>query len=467
MTINNDWMQRDLAVLWHPCTQMKDHETLPIIPIKKGQGAYLEDFAGNKYLDAISSWWVNIFGHANPRINARIKAQVDELEHVIMAGFTHQPIIELAEQLVAITPQGLDRCFFADNGSSCIEIALKMSFHYWLNKGQPEKKRFITFTNSYHGETLAAMSVGDVALFTETYKAMLFDTIKVTSPDCYLREQGVSEEEHSLTLFAEMEQTLAKHHHEVAAVIVEPLIQCAGGMRMYHPIYLKKLREACDHYKVHLIFDEIAVGFGRTGTLFACEQAAIAPDFLCLSKALTGGYLPMSVCMTSNNIYEAFYDDYHTLRAFLHSHSYTGNPLASAAALATLAIFKEDEVIANNQQLIRCLAQAAAPLKDHPHVGEVRQTGMILAVEMVADKATKKPFAWQERRGLQVFQYALSKGVLLRPIGNVVYFMPPYIITPEQIAYIVQVASEGIELATQSAASNNYHSALTNYKDPA
>ena len=244
MTINNDWMQRDLAVLWHPCTQMKDHENLPIIPIKSGQGVYLEDFAGKRYLDAISSWWVNIFGHANPRINARIKAQVDELEHVIMAGFTHQPIIELAEQLVAITPQGLDRCFFADNGSSCIEIALKMSFHYWLNKGQSRKKRFITLTNSYHGETVAAMSVGDVALFTETYKALLFDAIKVTSPDCYLREEGISEEQHSLKVFTEMEQVLAKHHHEVAAVIVEPLVQCAGGMRMYHPIYLQKLRAA-------------------------------------------------------------------------------------------------------------------------------------------------------------------------------------------------------------------------------
>ncbi len=467
MTINNDWMQRDLAVLWHPCTQMKDHENLPIIPIKSGQGIYLEDFAGKRYLDAISSWWVNIFGHANPRINARIKAQVDELEHVIIAGFTHQPIIELAEQLVAITPQGLDRCFFADNGSSCIEIALKMSFHYWLNKGQSRKKRFITLTNSYHGETVAAMSVGDVALFTETYKALLFDAIKVTSPDCYLREEGISEEQHSLKVFTEMEQVLAKHHHEVAAVIVEPLVQCAGGMRMYHPIYLQKLRSACDYYNVQLIFDEIAVGFGRTGTMFACEQAAITPDYLCLSKALTGGYLPMSVCLTSNTIYQAFYDDYQTLKAFLHSHSYTGNPLASAAALATLSIFKEDHVIDNNKKLINCLAKAAAPLKEHPHVGEVRQTGMVLAVEMVADKATKKPFAWQERRGLQVFKYALSKGVLLRPIGNVVYFMPPYIITPEQIAYIIQVASEGIELATHSAASFINNASLANFKDPA
>lgn len=466
MSLNDQWMQRDLAVLWHPCTQMKDHEQLPLVTVKKGEGIWLEDFDGNRYLDAISSWWVNVFGHANPRINERIKQQVDQLEHVIMAGFTHQPIIELSERLVELTPKGLDRCFFADNGSSCIEIALKMSFHYWLNQGQPVKKKFITLTNSYHGETVATMSVGDVSLFTETYKALLFDAIKVPSPDCYLREDGVTAEQHCLMMFKEMEQALAENHQQVAAVIVEPLIQCAGGMRMYHPIYLQKLREACDRYNVHLIFDEIAVGFGRTGTMFACEQAGIAPDFLCLSKALTGGYLPMSVCMTSNQTYQAFYDDYKTLRAFLHSHSYTGNPLASAAALATLDIFKEDKVIENNRHLSACLAKAAARLADHPHVGEVRQTGMVLAVEMVADKQTKTPYPWQERRGLQVFQYALSQGLLLRPIGNVVYFMPPYIITPEQIDWMVKIAAEGIERATSrpvTAVGNN----SINYKDPA
>lgn len=466
MSLNDQWMQRDLAVLWHPCTQMKDHEQLPLVPVKKGEGIWLEDFDGNRYLDAVSSWWVNVFGHANPRINERIKQQVDQLEHVIMAGFTHQPIIELSEHLVELTPKGLDRCFFADNGSSCIEIALKMSFHYWLNQGQPAKKKFITLTNSYHGETVAAMSVGDVSLFTETYKALLFDAIKVPSPDCYLREEGVTAEQHSLMMFKEMEQALAENHQQVAAVIVEPLIQCAGGMRMYHPIYLQKLREACDRYNVHLIFDEIAVGFGRTGTMFACEQAGITPDFLCLSKALTGGYLPMSVCMTSNQTYQAFYDDYKTLRAFLHSHSYTGNPLASAAALATLDIFTEDKVIENNRHLSACLAKAAAHLADHPHVGEVRQTGMVLAVEMVANKQTKTPYPWQERRGLQVFQYALSQGLLLRPIGNVVYFMPPYIITPELIDWMVKIAAEGIERATSrpvTAVGNN----SINYKDPA
>ncbi|WP_339489668.1 adenosylmethionine--8-amino-7-oxononanoate transaminase [Pseudomonas sp. EL_65y_Pfl2_R95] len=453
MSLNDQWMQRDLAVVWHPCTQMKDHEQLPLVPIKRGEGVWLEDFDGKRYLDAVSSWWVNVFGHCNPRINQRIKDQVDQLEHVILAGCSHQPVIELSERLVKITPDGLDRVFYADNGSSCIEIALKMSFHYWLNVGQPEKKRFVTLSNSYHGETVAAMSVGDVALFTDTYKALLLDTIKVPSPDCYNRPEGVSWEEHSRLMFTHMEQTLAEHHHEVSAVIVEPLIQGAGGMRMYHPVYLTLLREACDRYGVHLILDEIAVGFGRTGTMFACEQAGIRPDFLCLSKALTGGYLPLAACLTTDTIYQAFYDDYSTLRAFLHSHSYTGNPLACAAALATLDIFEQDNVIEANRALSKRMHDATAHLVDHPHVAEVRQTGMALAIEMVADKTSKTAYPWQERRGLKVYQHALDRGALLRPLGSVVYFLPPYVITPEQIDFLAEVASEGIDIATRTSVS--------------
>lgn len=467
MSLNAQWMQRDLAVLWHPCTQMKDHERLPVIPIKRGDGVWLEDFDGKRYLDAVSSWWVNVFGHGNPRINQRLKDQLDNLEHVMLAGFSHQPVIELSERLVQITPAGLDRVFYADNGSSGIEVALKMSYHYWRNCGQSGKSRFVTLTNSYHGETVAAMSVGDVALFTDTYKSLLLDTLKVPSPDCYLRPEGMSWEEHSRTMFAAMEQTLAEHAHEVAAVIVEPLIQGAGGMRMYHPIYLTLLREACDRYGVHLIHDEIAVGFGRTGSMFACEQAGITPDFLVLSKALTGGYLPMAAVLTTNTVYQAFYDDYATLRAFLHSHTYTGNPLACVAALATLDIFRDDNVIEANKALATRMATATAHLVDHPHVAEVRQTGMALAIEMVQDKASKTPYAWQERRGLKVYQHALERGALLRPLGNVVYFLPPYVITPEQIDFLAEVASEGIDIACSSnvsvAVSSNLH---PNHRDP-
>ncbi len=447
MTENAALMQRDLAVLWHPCTQMKDHEWLPLLPIRRGEGVWLEDFEGKRYLDAISSWWVNLFGHANPRINAALKQQVDTLEHVILAGFTHQPVIELSERLVQLTPPGLKRVFFADNGSAGVEVALKMSYHYWRNSGKPWKTRFITLSNSYHGETLGALAVGDVALYKETYKPLLLEAITVPSPDAYEREPGESAADCARRRFTAMWQALERQAHETAAVIVEPLVQCAGGMRMYDPVYLTLLREACNHYEVHLIADEIAVGFGRTGTLFACEQAGITPDFMALSKGLTGGYLPLCAVLTTDAIYQAFYDDYQNLTAFLHSHSYTGNPLACRAALATLDIFAGDPVLENNRRLAAHMARATESLKEHPHVAEVRQTGMILAIEIIKDKRTREPYPWQERRGLRVYQQALKRGALLRPLGNVIYFMPPYVITPEQIDFLAEVAGEGIELA--------------------
>ncbi|WP_111655344.1 adenosylmethionine--8-amino-7-oxononanoate transaminase [Isoalcanivorax indicus] len=449
MTSNRDLIERDLKVLWHPCTQMKDHESLPLIPIKRGEGVWLEDFDGNRYIDAVSSWWVNLFGHANPRINAAVHEQLDKLEHVILAGFSHEPVVALSERLVSITPPGLERVFYADNGSSGIEVALKMSFHYWHNQGQTEKRRFVTLGNSYHGETLAALAVGDVDLYKSTYKPLLMEVLTAPSPDCFHREDGESWEAYSRRQFEGMKAILAEHHHEICAVIVEPLVQCAGSMRMYHPIYLKLLREACDKYKVHLIADEIAVGFGRTGTLFACEQAGITPDFMALSKGLTAGYLPLCAVLTTDEIYQAFYDDYNTLRAFLHSHSYTGNPLACAAAMATLDIFESDKVIEQNQALAAHMGKALERFQDHPHVAEVRQTGMIAALEMVKDKRSREVYDWRERRGLRVYQHALTRQALLRPLGNVTYFMPPYIITPEQIDHLADVAWEGINLATQ------------------
>jgi adenosylmethionine-8-amino-7-oxononanoate aminotransferase len=445
---NEPYVARDLAHVWHPCTQMKDHEHLPMIPIRRGSGVWLEDFAGQRYLDSISSWWTSLFGHANPRINAAVAAQLGELEHVILAGFTHEPVIALSEALTALAPRGLTRCFYADNGSSAIEVALKMSFHYWRNAGRPDKRRFITLTNSYHGETLGALAVGDVELYKSTYKPLLMDVITVPSPDCFEREDGESWADHSRRKFALMDEALARHAHEAAAVIVEPLVQCAGSMRMYDPVYLKLLREACDRHNVHLIADEIAVGFGRTGTLFACEQAGIRPDFMCLSKGLTGGYLPLSAVLTTEPVYAAFYDEYVKLNAFLHSHSFTGNPLACSAALATLDIFRSDNVIERNRALAAHLGARARELADHPHVAEVRQTGMIVAIELVRNRKTREPYPWQERRGLRIYRHGLSRGVLLRPIGTVVYFMPPYVITPDEIDLMVGVAREGIELAT-------------------
>jgi len=444
---NDTLAARDLRHVWHPCTQMHDHETLPPIPIRRASGVWLEDYDGRRYLDAISSWWTNLFGHAEPRISAAVARQAGELEHVLLAGFTHEPAIRLAEKLCALAPPGLTRCFYADNGSAAVEVALKMAFHYWQNSGKPAKRRFVTLSNSYHGETLGALAVGNVELYKQIYQPLLLDVITVPSPDCYQREPGESWAAYSTRLFEPMEATLAAHAGELAAVIVEPLVQCAGSMRMYDASYLRLLRAACDRHGVLLIADEIAVGFGRTGTMFACEQAGITPDFLCLSKGLTGGYLPMSAVLTGERIYEAFYAEYTEQRAFLHSHSYTGNALACAAALATLDIFATEPVLERNRHLAAHMAERTAPLADHPNVAEVRQCGMILAIEIVRDKTTRSPFDWRERRGRILYRYALGHGALLRPIGDVVYFMPPYVITPEEIDLMVDVAATGIDAA--------------------
>ena len=444
---NQSWRERDLARVWHPCSQMKDHEWLPMVPIRRGQGVWLEDHDGNRYLDAISSWWVNLFGHANETIAGRIAAQARELEHVILAGFSHAPAVELAERLCQLAPPGLSRVFYADSGSAAVEIALKMSFHYWLNNGQSSKTRFVCLSGSYHGETLGALAVGDVGLYRDIYQPLLLEPIVVDSPDCFQREAGTSWAEHSQLRFQQMEALLAERHAEIAAVIIEPLVQCAGGMRMYHPIYLEKLRAACDRYGVHLIADEIAVGFGRTGTLFACEQAAIRPDFMCLSKGLTGGFLPLSTVLTTEEIYQAFYHDYDLTRGFMHSHSYTGNALCCAAALATLDLFEAGDVLAENRIKARRMREQVAELEDHPNILDIRQHGMILAMEM--GKANGQPYPWEERRGIQVYQQALKREMLLRPLGNVVYFMPPYVITDEEIDRLARAAIESIDQVTR------------------
>ncbi|MFZ5537161.1 MAG: adenosylmethionine--8-amino-7-oxononanoate transaminase [Pseudomonadota bacterium] len=448
-SINAAWSRRDLDVLWHPCTQMKDHERLPVIPIARGDGVWLYDFDGRRYLDAVSSWWVNLFGHANPFIAARIKQQLDTLEHVLLAGFTHAPVIELSERLVKLTPSGLSRVFYADNGSSGIEVALKMSYHAWRNLGAERKTKFVCLEHSYHGETLGALSVGDVSLFKATYQPLLMEVLKAPSPDCSARAPHESCADVARRAAAGLEALLAEQHEEISAVIIEPLVQCASGMRMHDPLYLRLLRELCDRYQVHLIADEIAVGFGRTGTLFACEQAGITPDFMVLSKGLTGGFLPLAAVLTTDAVYRVFYDDYEKLSAFLHSHSYTGNPLACAAALATLDLFEQTDVLGANRRLSQVMGEATAGLADHPHVAEVRQSGMILAIEMVQDKATRTPYPWQERRGLRVFEHGLAHEALLRPLGNVVYWMPPYVITEDEIARLATVTRAGIDVATQ------------------
>ena len=425
---NADYLNRSQAAVWHPCTQMKQHERLPLVPISHGQGVWLYDVEGKRYLDAISSWWVNLFGHANQRINAALKDQLEKLEHVMLAGFTHAPVIELSERLAQLAPGNLGHCFYASDGASAIEIALKMSFHFWRNSGQPKKTGFVSIANGYHGETLGALSVTDVALFKDTYAPLLRQSYQTPSPDARLGELGESAEAYALRCADALAQYLAQHHASTAALIVEPLVQCAGGMAMHHPIYLKRARELCDQFGVHLIADEIAVGFGRTGTLFASEQADITPDFLCLSKGLTGGYLPLSVVMTTDAIYRAFYHD-EVARGFLHSHSYTGNPLACRAALATLDIFAQDDVIASNRVKAAQFTQAMQPLQDHPRVHHFRHLGMIWAFD-VADAVPNF--------GHEFYQAALQRGLLLRPLGNTVYFMPPYVIERQEMEQLIQ-----------------------------
>lgn len=448
-------MQRSLACIWHPCTQMKDHEWLPMVPIASAEGVWLTDTSGKRYLDGISSWWTNILGHRHPVIMARIKQQLDTLDHVIFAGFTHEPAVQLAEKLCELTQ--LDRCFFADNGSAAVEVALKMSAHYWRNVGQPAKTGFIALTNSYHGETLGALAVGDNALYREAYAPMLMQPRFVTSPDCFERAPGTSWEDHSRRAFAHMEMALEQHAATTAAVIVEPLVQCAGGMRMYHPVYLTMLREACNRHGVHLIVDEIATGFGRTGMLWASDWAKvdresaepIRGDFMCLSKGLTGGTMALAAVMTTNTVYQAFYDDYASYKAFLHSHSYTGNPIACAAALATLDVLASENWMARNREVGHLMWMRMSELLSHPHVAEVRQQGMILAVEMMKNPSRRTPYPASERRGLRVYQHGLDKGVLLRPLGNVVYLMPPYVIESKEVELMTRTAIDGIHLATR------------------
>jgi adenosylmethionine---8-amino-7-oxononanoate aminotransferase len=420
---NDDLLNRSRQSVWHPCTQMKRHEELPLVPIARGQGVWLYDHDGRRYLDAVCSWWVNLFGHCNPRIGAAVAEQLNTLEHVMLAGFTHAPVVELSERLIALAPPGLGHCFYASDGASATEIALKMSAHYWRNTGHPGKTQFLSLENSYHGETLGALSVTDVALFRDAYGALIRPSATVPSPDWRNAPDGMGAEAYALRCAEGLRAHLEQHHAQIAALIVEPLVQGAAGMAMHHPAYLARARALCDEYGVHLIADEIAVGMGRTGTLFACEQAGIAPDFLLLSKGITGGYLPLSVVMTRDEIYRAFYDD-EVARGFLHSHSYTGNPLACRAALATLDIFRDDDVLAANRKRAAYFNRIAEPLRGHPAVRDFRNTGMIWAFEV------ESPLP---RLAQRCFALGLRHELLLRPMGNTVYFMLPYIITEQEM----------------------------------
>jgi adenosylmethionine---8-amino-7-oxononanoate aminotransferase len=423
-----DWVNRSLRSVWHPCTQMQHHESVPLIPVSHGRGAWLYDHEGKRYLDAISSWWVNLFGHANPRINAALKDQLDRLEHAMLAGFTHEPVIRLSEQLSDMTGRTLGHAFYASDGASAVEIALKMSFHAWRNSGRADKQEFVCLKGSYHGETIGALAVTDVALFKDAYGPLLRASRVVSSPDARNALERETAQDVARRAAKDVENLFLERADKIAAIIIEPLVQCATGMAMHDPLYLTLVRELCDRHSVHMILDEIAVGCGRTGTFFACEQAGIWPDFLCLSKGISGGYLPLSLVLTRDEVFEAFYSS-DLSRGFLHSHSYTGNPLACRAALATLQIFKDDNVLSNNKQRAARLTAAMAPLAQHERVKHFRQAGMIWAFDAVEPDAARA--ATFSRR---FFASALENELLLRPIGRTVYLMPPYILSDDEMA---------------------------------
>ena len=426
--------EKDLSYIWHPCSQMKDYEELPPIIVKKGQGIYLYDKNGKEYIDIVSSWWCNLLGHCNPTINKAIKEQLDCLEHVIFANFSHEPAIQLCEQLSESVPKGLTKFNFSDNGSSAIECSLKMAFQYQYQVGKREKKRFMCLTEGYHGETIGALSVGAMDLYAKLYQPMLMDTIQIEAPDCYRCPYGKTRECCDTECFRKAEKAFEQYAQECCAIIVEPLLQGSAGMRIYPAMYLKKLRKLCDEYDVLLIVDEIATGFGRTGKMFACDHAEITPDIMCISKGLTGGYLPMAITITTEEIYRAFYADYKEGKAFMHSHTYSGNPLGCRAGLAVQKILREENIIEKaNQRAVYLTKRLNEALLEYPYVGEIRHIGLIHAIELVKDKKTKEGFDSEERVGYQIYKEALKNGLLLRPLGNVLYFNPPLIIEEEQI----------------------------------
>ncbi|MDQ5918481.1 MAG: adenosylmethionine---8-amino-7-oxononanoate aminotransferase [Pseudomonadota bacterium] len=435
---NDELLRRSLSAVWHPCTQMKHHQDgdLPLVPVVRGEGLWLHDADGKRYLDGISSWWVNLFGHSNPRINAAITDQLGKLEHVMLAGFTHEPVVQLSERLSALTGNALGHCFYASDGASATEIALKMSFHFWRNHGHSAKTEFVALAGGYHGETVGALAVTDVAIFRDAYAPLVRGAHVVPSPDARQAVDGESAADVARRAAGALATFLEANGPRIAALIVEPLVQGAAGMAMHDPEYLRLARALCDRHEVHLICDEIAVGCGRTGTFFAHEQAGIKPDFLCLSKGISGGYLPLSVVLTTDKVYAAFYDDAAT-RGFLHSHSYTGNALACRAALATLDIFASDDVLHANKARGDLLESLLRPLADHPQVRHFRRRGMILAFDVDADPGFGRRF----------YREALARELLLRPMGNTVYFMPPYILGEDDTTFLARNAAAALEAA--------------------
>ena len=439
----------DRTLVWHAFTQMAEYE--PLI-LDRGEGCYVFDIDGRRYLDAVSSLWCNVHGHRHPRIDAAIRAQLDQVAHVSNLGTSNPTTIRLAKRLVDLAPPGLGHVFFSDDGATAVEVALKMAFQYWRQRTdpKPEKTSYVALGEAYHGDTLGAVSVGGVARFHEMFRPLLFETLRAPAPDTYRLPPGVSDDRLLEYSLAALDRLLAEHHARIAALVIEPLVQAAAGIIVHPSGYLRGVRELTQKHDVLLIADEVAVGFGRTGRMFACEHEAVTPDLLCIGKGLTGGYLPMAATLASEEIWQAFLGDHASGRTFYHGHTYGGNPLAAAAAIATLDVFEEERTLEHLPEKIDLLRKLLASIGLRPHVGDVRQCGLIAAIELVRDRAKREAYPAAERIGRRVCDTALQRGVLLRPLGDVIVLWPPLAISPEQLAEIAVVVDSAVAEVTEN-----------------
>jgi adenosylmethionine-8-amino-7-oxononanoate aminotransferase len=440
----------DREIVWHAFTQMAEYE--PFV-IERAEGRTLYDLDGNAYLDGVSSLWCNVHGHRHPRLDAAIVEQLGRVAHVTSLGMSNPTTIQLAKRLVDLAPAGISRVFFSDSGATSVEVALKMAFQYWQQRSNPRpaKTRYLAFDAAYHGDTLGSVSVGGVARFHAMFRPLLFDVVRAPTPDMYRRPADISAERALEYYLGEFRRLLVEHHKELAAVVIEPLMQCAAGMVAHPPGFLRGVRDLTREYDVLMIADEVAVGMGRTGRMFACEHEGVSPDFLCLAKGLTGGYLPVAATLTTDEIWSAFLGDYASSRTFFHGHTYGGNPLGAAVALATLDVFEQERTLEHLAPKIERLAEHLARIGRLPHVGDVRQRGFLAGIELVRDKSTGAQFPWEERRGMRACQTAMKQGVWLRPLGNVVVIMPPLTTTLAELDRICLAAEQGIIEATASS----------------
>jgi adenosylmethionine---8-amino-7-oxononanoate aminotransferase len=431
------WQNKDLKFIWHPYTQMKDCRKIPPILIESAKGIKLYDSKGNFYYDSISSWWCNVHGHNHPSIKKAIKRQLDFLEHILFAGFTHKPAISLAEKLIYLSPEGLTKVFFSDNGSTAVEAALKMSFQYWKNIGRPKKTKFVSLDYGYHGDTIGAMSVSGIDLFNEKFSPLFFSSFKIPSPYCYRCPAGKRRSSCNIDCIIPLERLLKNKSQEIAGLILEPLVLAAGGMIVYPKEYLIRAIDLLKKFNIHLIVDEVATGFGRTGKMFASDYIDYSPDFMCLSKGITSGYLPLAATLTTDKIYKAFYADFKLKKTFYHGHTYTANPLSCSAALASLEIFEEDKTLEKIQTLIPLFSTYLEKFRELTLVGDVRYIGLIGGIELVKDKLRKKGFDFKDRIGLEAYKRGLKKNLILRPLGNIIYLFLPLSIKRKELKDIL------------------------------